>query len=104
MLTHAEWVKAHPYSEASGRGGQIVRAHIVSRGADAPDIEKSWNWMALLWEEHEEQHRIGWDKFLQIYSHLRGRVERARRMAGKLDLKTLPKTRQNLALEALKGL
>jgi hypothetical protein len=86
MLTHAEWIKTHPYSEASGKVGQIVRAHIVSRGSDTADIEKSWNWMALLWEEHEQQHRIGWDDFLQIYPHLRGRVDRARNMAGKLEL------------------
>jgi hypothetical protein len=86
MLTELEWRRKHVYSEASGRGGAIVRAHIVSRGADASDMEKSWNWAALLPEEHEEQHRLGWDEFLQIYPHLRGRVERARRLAGKTEL------------------
>jgi hypothetical protein len=85
-LSYSEWKERHKYSEASGRGGNIVRAHIVSRGADAPDIEKTWNWIALLWEEHEQQHNIGWDKFLQIYPHLRGRVDRARDLAGKLEL------------------
>ena len=107
MLTYAEWVEKHPYSEASGRGGRIVRAHIVSRGSDARDIEKSWNWMALLWEEHEEQHRIGWDGFLQRYPHLRGRVDRARNLAGKLELEFKADQRaidykaKDLALEAL---
>jgi hypothetical protein len=86
MLTELEWRRRHVYSEASGRGGAIVRAHIVSRGTDAPDIEKAWNWMALLPEEHEEQHRLGWDRFLDIYPHLRGRVGRARNLAGKLEL------------------
>jgi hypothetical protein len=86
MLTELEWRRKHVYSEASGRGGAIVRAHIVSRGADAADIEKSWNWIALLPEEHEKQHHIGWDAFLEIYPHLRGRVERARKLAGKLEL------------------
>ena len=86
MLTEVAWRRKHVYSDASGRGGTIVRAHIVSRGSDAADIEKSWNWMALLPEEHEKQHRIGWDLFLQIYPHLRGRVERARNLAGKLEL------------------
>jgi hypothetical protein len=90
MLTEAEWREKHPYSEASGRGGTIERAHIVSRGAATPDIEMSWNWIALTPEEHKEQHRIGWDKFLMIYKHLRGRVERARRLAGKPELKALP--------------
>ena len=86
MLTEIEWRRKHVYSEASGRGGSIVRTHIVSRGSDAADIEKAWNWMALLPEEHEKQHRIGWDAFLGIYPHLRGRVERARNLAGKMEL------------------
>jgi hypothetical protein len=103
MLTETEWREKHIYSEASGRGGGIERAHIVSRGADHADIEKSWNWIALLHEEHMEQHRIGWDDFLQIYPHLRGRVERARKLAGKLELKTLPKTTRSLAMEALEA-
>jgi hypothetical protein len=101
LLTETEWREKHRVSEASGRGGDIIRAHIVSRGADSPDIEKAWNWMALLHDEHMQQHQIGWDEFLQIYPHLRGRVERARCMAGKLELKNLPKSPQSLALEAL---
>jgi hypothetical protein len=109
LLTEAEWREKHQVSEASGRGGDIIRAHIVSRGSDSPDIEKAWNWMALLHEEHMQQHRIGWDEFLQIYPHLRGRVERARRMAGKpeLEFKSAQKAIQyepeNLAMEALGG-
>jgi hypothetical protein len=107
MLTHEEWIEKHPYSEASGRSGRIVRAHIVSRGSDAADIEKSWNWIALLWEEHENQHRIGWDQFLQIYPHLRGRVDRARKLAEKPELEFMAGQRaieykpENLAEEAL---
>jgi hypothetical protein len=46
----------------------------------------AWNWIALLPEEHEAQHRTGWDGFLDIYPHLRGRVRRARNLAGKLEL------------------
>jgi hypothetical protein len=107
LLTEAGWRKKHLVSEASGQGGNIVRAHIVSRGADAPDIEKAWNWIALLWEEHEHQHRIGWDDFLQIYPHLRGRVGRARKLAGKpglefkSDQKALGYKPENLAAQAL---
>jgi hypothetical protein len=107
MLTHAEWATKHPYSEASGRGGNIERAHIVSRGADSPDIEKAWNWIALLHEEHTQQHQLGWDAFLQIYPHLRGRVDRARNLAGKSELavkkaqKAIPYNSEKLAMEAL---
>jgi hypothetical protein len=108
MISEAEWRKKHVYSEASGCGGTIVRAHIVSRGSDAPDIEKAWNWMALLPEEHEEQHRLGWDRFLDIYPHLRGRVERARNLAGKLELdfkfgqqRAIAHSPESLAMQAL---
>jgi hypothetical protein len=109
LLTELEWRRKHVYSEASGRGGTIVRAHIVSRGADAADIEKAWNWTALLPEEHEQQHRMGWDGFLQIYPHLRGRVGRARNLAGKPGLefkreqRAIEYTAENLAMEALEA-
>jgi hypothetical protein len=109
LLTESEWREKHPLSEASGRGGSIVRAHIVSRGADHADIEKSWNWVALLWEEHQQQHDIGWDNFLQIYPHLRGRVERARNLARKPELDyrrtpgRIPYSPERLAQEALAG-
>jgi hypothetical protein len=104
LLTGEEWREKRVYSEASGRGGAVVRAHIVSRGADAPDIEKAWNWIALLHEEHVDQHRIGWDQFIRIYPHLAGRVDRARRLSGKPELKALPKSPENLAVEALEGM
>jgi hypothetical protein len=54
-----------------------------------------------------EQHMIGWDAFLQIYPHLRGRVERARRLAGKLELESTTSRKaveykpENLAMQAL---
>ncbi|MDR1596322.1 MAG: hypothetical protein LBR99_01325 [Treponema sp.] len=109
LLTEAEWREKHSVSEASGQGGGIVRAHIVSRGSDAPDIEKAWNWIALLHEEHTQQHQIGWDAFLRIYPHLLGRVGRARNLAGKpeLDFKKARKAVQynpeSLAMQALGG-
>lgn len=107
MVPEDTWREKHPYSEASGRGGDIVRAHIVSRGSDHADIEKSWNWLALLDEEHKLQHQAGWDEFLRIYPHLRGRVERARRLAGKKEIEYQPVAgmieHKNLALEALEN-
>ena len=97
QVTYEQWKEKRLYSEASGRGGAIVRAHIVSRGSDKADIEQSWNWVALLPEEHELQHRVGWDRFLQMYPHLRGRVERARRLAGTLELECKRKQRSVIA-------
>jgi len=85
-VDEATWRERHPYSEASGVKGEVVRAHLVSRGADKPDIEAGWNWVALLDEEHRLQHSAGWEAFLAKYPHLRGRHERARRKAGKLGI------------------
>ena len=62
-------------------------AHIVSRGADKEDIDEVWNLMMLTHYEHIEiMHKKGWNAFLEIYPHLRGRVKRARNLAGKLKL------------------
>lgn len=81
LINEAEWRKKHIYSEASGKVGDIQLAHIVSRGADPAAVNYSWNWLALLPEEHLEQHQNGWDEFLKSHPHLKGKVERARRMA-----------------------
>ncbi len=84
--TETEWWKRHKVSDASGVGGILHRAHIVSRGSDHAHIEEPWNWLALSPAEHGDQHQYGWDKFLAEFPHLRGRVERARELAGKLPL------------------
>jgi hypothetical protein len=84
--TLAEWKKRHKVSDASGVGGALERAHIVSRGSDHADIEEPFNWLALTHDEHMFQHSYGWDAFLREWPHLKGRVDRAREMAGKLPL------------------
>lgn len=87
FLTIDKWRAAHTVSFASGIGGDLDLAHIVSKGADEVHRDCCWNTMMLTHEEHMMQHRVGWNKFLEIYPHLRGRVERARRLAGKLALR-----------------
>jgi len=85
-MSEEMWRIRHPMSEASGKGGPIQLSHIVSRGADKADIEAAWNWLALTPSEHALQHACGWEAFLAKFPHLRGRVERARVKAGKLEL------------------
>lgn len=80
-LSEAEWRKKHPVSDASGVGGALQIAHIVSRGADEANIDSPWNWLSLLYDEHEYQHKYGWERFLERYPHLRSRVLRARSLA-----------------------
>jgi hypothetical protein len=107
FLTEVEWRERRRVSEASGIGGDIYLCHIVSRGSDSADIKKPWNWLALTHEEHMMQHQTGWDNFLRIYPHLKGRVDRARRLAHKLELefkdsqKAIAHTTKDLAMEAL---
>lgn len=79
-VSESEWWESHKVSDASGVGGYLEKAHIVSRGAAPLAIDKPFNWLALTPSEHREQHQKGWEEFLQKYPHLQGRVERARSM------------------------
>jgi hypothetical protein len=81
LLSLQEWRKKHLVSDASGVGGALEAAHIVSRGANKPMIEDVRNLIMLAPEEHRFQHQYGWDKFLAQYPHLKGRVLRARSLA-----------------------
>lgn len=81
-----EFRRINTISFASGMGGELDLAHIVSKGTAPQFRDCSWNVCMLTHEEHMLQHKVGWEKFLEIYPHLRGRVERARKMAHKLGL------------------
>jgi len=83
LLSEAAWREKHKVSDASGVGGALQLAHIVSRGSNARAIDKSWNWLALTYEEHQYQHQHGWEVFLRNYPHLKGRFLRARSLASK---------------------
>ena len=100
FLSIEEWRDQHLVSFASGKTAtdemQLDLAHIVTRGSDEAHRDCCWNVMMLTHEEHMKQHEIGWDEFLETYPHLRGRVERARRMAGKLALRSTLKREQEL--------
>lgn len=78
-----EYVK---FSEASGRGGVLHLHHIVSRGACPAAIDKAWNIMVLTEDEHNFYHQQckTWDEFLEVYPHLRGKVEKAQKKAALL--------------------
>ena len=81
------------FSEASGKGGAIHFHHIVTRGACPAAIKKTWNLMALTPDEHNFFHQQckTWDDFLEVYPHLRNKVERAFRKCAEL-------TQQNNAI------
>lgn len=89
-LSLMEWKERNNFSFATGKSAfyePLEVAHIVSRGADKEDIDEVWNLMMLTHYEHIEiMHKKGWNAFLRLYPHLRGRVERARELAGKLKL------------------
>lgn len=67
---------------ACTRGGEGLQlAHIVSRGANGKVRDEPWNWLILCHTDHLAlQHQKGWSEFLTRYPHLKGRVERARKM------------------------
>ena len=102
-LCEKEWRRRRVYSEASGRGGDIVLHHIVTKGSNKAAEDKAWNWLALTNEEHQSLHRLGDEHFLSVYPHLRGRFERAERLAGLLlhPGKAVGESGASLAVEAL---
>jgi hypothetical protein len=73
------------YSEASGKT-PVHFHHIVSRGACPAAINKAWNIMALTPDEHKFFHEQckNWNEFLEVYPHLRGKVERAQKKCAEL--------------------
>ena len=74
------------YSEASGKGGALHFHHIVTRGACPAAVEMPWNLMALTPDEHNFFHQQckNWDEFLEVYPHLRGKVETAYKKCAEL--------------------
>lgn len=104
FLPISEWREKHLVSFASGKTAtdemQLDLAHIVSRGSDEAHRDCCWNVMMLTHEEHMKQHEIGWDDFLELYPHLRGRVERARKMAGKLALRSTLKREEEQVVKS----
>lgn len=86
LLTTKQWVEKHTISMASGIAGNLEIAHIVSKGTAPQYRDCCWNFLRLTHDEHIEiQHKQGWEVFLRIYPHLKGRVNRARELAHKLD-------------------
>lgn len=77
------------YSEASGdRCNNLHFHHIVSRGACPAAIDKAWNIVALTQDEHNfffHQQCKNYDEFLEVYPHLRGKIEKAQRKCNELN-------------------
>ena len=84
LLTDSEWRDKHKISEASGKGGDIILHHIITRGSNKAAEDIAWNWLALLNDEHKALHDKGDDYFLRVYPHLKGKFNRARKLANLL--------------------
>ena len=91
------------FSEASGKGGAIHFHHIVTRGACPAAIKKTWNFMALTPDEHNFFHQQckTWDDFLEVYPHLRNKVNRAFRKCAELMQQNNSIGMQDLVSQAL---
>lgn len=112
LLSLPEWLERNPVSMASGRRENLEVAHILTKGA-YPQFEKCvWNMIRLTHDEHigimhnqishnGEITKDEWDLFLQIYPHLRKRIERARKLAYKIDQQSNSTIVSNLASQAL---
>lgn len=112
MYSIDEWLERNPVSMASGRTENLEVAHILTRGAYPQFAECTWNMIRLTHEEHigimhnkinhnGEITKDEWDLFLQIYPHLRKRIEKARSIAYKIDQLNNSTTTENLAAQAI---
>ncbi|GAB6276283.1 MAG: hypothetical protein SAMD01599839_08230 [Rectinema sp.] len=81
-MSEKEWRENHKVSDASGIGGYLEKAHIVSRGASPASVNDVRNLIMLTPEEHRFQHQYGWVAFLERFPHLKGRILRARQLFG----------------------
>lgn len=85
-LSVDKWVERNNYSHATGKTENLEIAHIVSKGTAPQFRDCVWNFLRLTHDEHMYQHAKGWGKVFKLYPHLKGRVERAREMAKKLEI------------------
>lgn len=83
LYTVEEWCKVNNVSMASGVGGDLEIAHIISKGAREDLRDCVWNFLRLTHEEHIGiQHQKGWQAFLEMFPHLKPRVKKAYDLAG----------------------
>ena len=100
LLTESEWREKRQVSDASGLGGIIELHHIVTKGSNKAAEDKAWNWLALTADEHRLLHQTGEKYFLSIYPYLKGKFNRAKKMASRIQGH---KETERLAMEALNG-
>lgn len=84
--TIAEMREKVVFSEASGKT-PVHFHHIVSRGACPMAIDKTWNILALTPDEHNFFHQQckSYDEFLEVFPHLKGKIEKAYRKVAELN-------------------
>jgi len=82
-----EYREHHPVCEICGIAGSdsnpLERQHIVAGGADIADYEEPWNWLHAHHSHHALQHQAGWNQLISQHPHIKGKVDRARDLAGK---------------------
>lgn len=85
-----EYCEYHPVCEFTGIADSemdpLERMHIVTGGSSPENYEQSWNWLRAKHSVHKWQHDLGWNKVLQFYPHMKGKIARARILAKKKGL------------------
>lgn len=82
QCTENEYRERHPFSEASGKGGDLHLHHIVTKGSCEKLRHVTANWLMLTPDEHQKLHQYGYTWFLKTYPHLKGKIERAFKLQG----------------------
>lgn len=81
-----EWVSKHPASMADGDMQAVETCHIISKGSRPEFRYCVWNLMRLTHYQHIcIQHAKGWDELFRMFPYLKGRKNRAERLAAEYD-------------------
>ncbi len=60
-----------------GDSVHLEQMHIISRGADKSIIDEPWNWIRGRSDIHRLQHQHGWPYIINLYPHIKEKIERA---------------------------
>lgn len=92
--TWENYCENHPVCELCGlpnkENDPLERAHIVSVGSRLDLFNASWNWLRIHHSHHHLMHAdrsgdfIGWDAVIQHFPFIKGKIERAKKLASEV--------------------
>jgi hypothetical protein len=60
----------------------VVKAHIISKGADETIYGQPWNWIYAKQSLHIDMHQGGWNEIIERFPHIAWKIKRAFTLGG----------------------